>query len=75
MPIQELFISPEEDDSWGVRLGNYLLSTHDIQMLAIAFAEAVARVAAARGVQTRLYLGDQHGERREQIVIGKASGG
>src|SRR5689334_8763144 len=75
MPIQELFIGLEEDDSWGVRLGRYLVSTQDTQMLALAFAESVARDAAVRGVQTRLFVGDQHGERREHIVIGEASGG
>ena len=75
MPIQELFISLEEDDSWGVRLGKYLLSTQDTKMLALAFAEAVVRDAAGRGVQTRLFVGDQHGERREEIVVGEASGG
>src|ERR1051326_553524 len=57
MPIQELFIRLEEDDSWGVRLGKYLLSTQDTQMLALAFAETVARDAATRGVETRLFEG------------------
>jgi hypothetical protein len=75
MPIHELFICLEEDDRWGVRLGKYLLSTQGTQTLALAFAETVARGAAARGVQTRLFVGDQHGEWREQIVVGEASGG
>ena len=74
MPVQELFIGLEEDDSWGVRLGKYLLSAQATQMLALAFAENVARDAAAHGVQTRLFVGDQHGEWREQVAVGEASG-
>ena len=53
----------------------YLLGTQDTKMLALAFAETVVRDAAARGVQTRLFVGDQHGEWREQVVVGNASGG
>ena len=67
MPIQSLFINPK-NDAWEVRLGQYLLSTKDTQMLAIAFAEAVARDAAARGVQTQLFVADELGEYREILV-------
>ena len=73
MPMQSLFIVPK-DDVWEVWLGQYLLSTKDTQMLAIAFAEAVARDAAARGVQIQLLLGDELGENRE-IVVSKGDGG
>ena len=67
MPIQSLFINPE-NDIWEVRLGQYLLSTKDTQMLAIAFAETVARDAAARGVQTQLFLGDERGDFRKIAI-------
>ena len=73
MRIQSLFISPK-DDLWEVRLGQYLLSTKDTQMLAIAFAEAVARDAAARRVQTQVFVGDEYGEYRE-IVVSEGGGG
>jgi len=73
MPIQSLFINPKHE-VWEVRLGQYLLTTKDTQMLAIAFAEAVARDAAARGVQTRLFIGDEHGEHRE-ILVSEGGGG
>jgi hypothetical protein len=43
-------------------------------MLAIAFAEAVARDAAARGVQTQLFLGDERGEYRKIAVSEGGSG-
>jgi hypothetical protein len=73
MPIQGLFINLK-NNVWEVRLGQYLLSTKDTQMLAIAFAEAVARDAAARGVQTKLFVGDEHGEYRE-ILVSEGGGG
>ena len=73
MPIQALFINATKD-VWEVRVGQYLLSTKDTQLLAIAFAEAVARDAAVRGVQTQLFVADERGEYRE-IVVSEGGGG
>ena len=64
---QMLFVTLREG-AWGVWLGRALLSAHPTRTEALGVAQAAAREAATRGVETTLFVGDEDGNHVELII-------
>jgi len=62
-----LFVTLREG-VWGVWLGRGLLSTHPTRTEALGVAQTIAHDAATRGVQTRLFVGDEEGNHKESVI-------